>query len=235
MYMVGKWNFKICFASRDGMVSAAMSELVHLSRRGGPRQGFGVEKGSRVGVFGPCEKRWCQRPWASPIATVYSRNGLKQPKHVEIAQSQDKECDSMWTLTQESWRDEAEIVRDNYYVGGSVPLTQNYAFHNLLTGMVCHWMGEDYWGDWKVDRKQECKSTDIDRFTHIQQPLLKRDVDKCSMITTEFRLSKTVTPFPVIEELWDKNTVITLADDQDRTLDVKLLEFLCFTCVRSKA
>jgi len=50
----------------------------------------------------------------------------------------------MWTLTQESWRDEAETVCDNYYVGGSVPQTQNHAFHNLLTGMVRHWMGEDY-------------------------------------------------------------------------------------------
>jgi len=55
------------------------------------------------------------------------------------------------------------------------------------------------------------------------------------MITTKLRLSKIVTPFPVFEERWDPNTVITLADDQGGTLDVKLLELLCFTHMRFKA
>ena len=50
----------------------------------------------------------------------------------------------MWLMAQESYRDEAETVRQNCYVGGSAPQTQKDAFHNLLTGAVRHWMGEDY-------------------------------------------------------------------------------------------
>jgi len=38
-----------------------------------------------------------------------------------------------------------------------------------------------------------------------------------------------VTQFPVFEEHWDPNAVIIMADDQGGTLDVKLLELLCFT------
>ena len=44
-----------------------------------------------------------------------------------------------------------------------------------------------------------------------------------------------VRPFPVFEHYWDPNTVITLADDQDGTLVVNLLVFLCFTPVCYKA
>ena len=44
-----------------------------------------------------------------------------------------------------------------------------------------------------------------------------------------------MTPFPVFEERWDPNAVITMADDQGRTLDVKLLELLCFTHTKYKA
>ena len=43
-----------------------------------------------------------------------------------------------------------------------------------------------------------------------------------------------VTPFPVFKEHWDPNAVITMADDQGGTLDVKLLELLCFTRTRYK-
>jgi len=51
------------------------------------------------------------------------------------------------------------------------------------------------------------------------------------MITIQLRLSTIVTrtPFPVFEQHWDPNAVITLADDQDSTLEVKLLEFLLIT------
>jgi len=49
------------------------------------------------------------------------------------------------------------------------------------------------------------------------------------------RLSKIVTPFLVFEENWDPNAVITMADDQGHTPDVKLLELLCFTRTRHKA
>jgi len=50
------------------------------------------------------------------------------------------------------------------------------------------------------------------------------------------RVSKIVMPFPVFEEHWDPNTVMTLADDQDGTVDVKLIELLCCTrvCYRNK-
>jgi len=39
---------------------------------------------------------------------------------------------------------------------------------------------------------------------------------------------------PIFEQHWDHNAVITLGDDQGRTLDVKLLELLCFTRTRYK-
>jgi len=50
--------------------------------------------------------------------------------------------------------------------------------------------------------------------------------------TTKLAFSHIVTPFPVFEEHWDPNAVITLGDDQGRTLDVKLLELLCLTRTR---
>jgi len=57
---------------------------------------------------------------------------------------------------------------------------------------------------------------------------------KCSMITTNLRLSKIVTLFPVFEEHWEPNMVITLADDRDGILNVSLLEVLCLTRKRFK-
>jgi len=55
-----------------------------------------------------------------------SRNELTQLKHVpgksiQIEQSEGRDWDSMWTLNQESYRDEAETVCHNCYVGGSRP------------------------------------------------------------------------------------------------------------------
>jgi len=44
-----------------------------------------------------------------------------------------------------------------------------------------------------------------------------------------------VTPFPVFEEYWDPNAVITMADDQGHTLDVKLLELPWFTRTRHRS
>jgi len=63
---------------------------------------------------------------------------------------------------------------------------------------------------------QKCSSNrpDLDGFKHNQQPMLHRDMKKCSMITTKLRLSKIVTPFPVFEEHWDPNAVITMGDDR---------------------
>jgi len=52
------------------------------------------------------------------------------------------------------------------------------------------------------------------------------------MITTKLRLSKSVTTFPVFEKHLDFNAVMTMADDQGGTLDVKLLELLCFIRTR---
>jgi len=99
-------------------------------------------------------------------------------------------------------------------LGESALQAQNDAFHNLLTGAVRHWMGEDCWGDWMVDRAHSSRPPDINAFTHSQQPLPKKFMDKCSMITTKLRLSKIVTPFPVFEEHWDPNAVITMGDDR---------------------
>ena len=52
--------------------------------------------------------------------------------------------DSDTSVSVSSFRDEAETVCHNCYVGGSNPQIQKDAFHNLLTGVVHHWMGEDY-------------------------------------------------------------------------------------------
>jgi len=95
-------------------------------------------------------------------------------------------------------------------------------------------MGEDYWGDWTVDRPPGRYPPDLDGFKHNQQPLLARVMTKCSMITTKLRLSKIVTPFPVFEQHWDPNAVVTMADDRGGRLDVKLLELLCFTRTQYK-
>ena len=96
-------------------------------------------------------------------------------------------------------------------------------------------MGEDYWGDWMVDRPPDCNPPDLDGFKDSQQQLLDSDVQKCLLKTTKLGLSKIVTPFPVFEENWAPNSVITIADDQGHTLDVKLLESLCFTRRRHKS
>jgi len=96
-------------------------------------------------------------------------------------------------------------------------------------------MGEDYRGDWMVDQKSGPNPPDLDGFEHNQQPLLDCAMKKCNMITTKLRLSKIVTPLPVFEEHWDPNAVITMADDQGHTLDVKLLEFLCIMSRRHKS
>jgi len=96
-------------------------------------------------------------------------------------------------------------------------------------------MGEDYWGDWTEDRSARKSPPDINGFIHSQQPLTNKVISKCSMITTKLRLSKIVTPFLVFEEHGDPDSVITMADDQGGTLDVNLLELLCFTRQRYKA
>ena len=174
-----------------------------------------------------------------------SRNSLLQKRTEateacarKIAQSEGKDQGSMWTPTQESYPDEAETVCHSCYVGGSALQTQKDAFHNLLIGVVRHWMGEDYWGDETMDRKKGSRHgppPDINGFTHSKQTLQQKVMNKFSMTTTKLRLTKIVTPSPVFEEHWDPNTVISLVYDQGSTLDVKLLELLCLTCRRYKA
>ena len=80
-----------------------------------------------------------------------------------------------------------------------------------------------------MDRPPGRYPPDLDGFKHNQQPMPDSAVKKCSMLITKLRLSQIVTPFPVFEEHWDPNAVIAMADDQGRTLDVKLHELLCFT------
>jgi len=77
--------------------------------------------------------------------------------------------------------------------------------------------------------------TDINEFTHSQQPFTQAVIQKCSLKTKKLRLSKIVTPFLVFEELWDLNAVINMADDQCGTLDAKLLELLCLKLMRYQA
>jgi len=129
-------------------------------------------------VSGPCETN--------------SRKGLNN-KVTEacarkITQPEGKDWGSTWTLTQESHCDEAETVCHNCYVGGFAPQIQKDAFHNLLSGVVHHWMRENYFGDYTVDRKQGPNPSDKDGFKHSQQPLTDAVMQKCSMETPKLRL-----------------------------------------------
>ena len=96
-------------------------------------------------------------------------------------------------------------------------------------------MAEDYRCDCTVDRGRSKRPPDINGSIHSQQPLINKVINKCSTITTKLRVSKIVTPFPVFEERWDPNSVMTLADDQGGTFDVNLLQLLCFTRQRYTA
>ena len=62
------------------------------------------------------------------------------------------------------------------------------------------------WRSMTEDRWARKKPPNMKGFKHSQQLLLKKVVDKCSMITTKLRLSKIVTPFLVFEEHWDPPT-----------------------------
>jgi len=106
----------------------------------------------------------------------------------KIAHPEGRDWSSLWTLTQESYRDEVETVCHNCYVGGSAPQTQKDAFHNLLTD----WMGQDYFGDWMMDRKNGSKPPDLDGFKHNQQPLPGAIMRKGRMTTTKLRLCGTL-------------------------------------------
>jgi len=216
---------------REEMVSAAMSELGHLGPKASTKV-LALQRGLDWGSLSPSARDGLK----SEVRNEWAHTGLSKKRTEEteacvrkIAQSEGNEWGSMWSLTQESYHNESETVCYNCYVRGSTPQTQKDAFHNLLTGPVRHWMGEDYWGDWAEDRSARNCPPDINGFTHSQQPLTNRVINKCSMITTKLRLSKIVSPFPVFEEHWEPNAVITMADDQGGTLDVKLLELFCFT------
>jgi len=228
-------------AGRAEMVSAARSELGHLGAEAhanafSPTRGVEWELFDKAVRAEMVSATMCEhRGAASRLGTAKKRTEGIEACAQKIAHSEGKNWGSLWTLTQESYRDEAETVCQNCHVGGSAPQSQIDAFHNLLTGIVRHWMGEDYFGDCMVARKHGANRPDLDGFKHNQQPLLDRVIQKCSMTTTKLRLSKIVTPFPVFKEHLEPNAVITMADDQGGTLDVKLLELLCFTSKRHKA
>jgi len=135
-------------AGRAEMVSAAMNELGMST--------FATERGldwdslspsAQEGLINEARIEWSQR------GTINNRTKATEACAQKIAHSKGRDWDSMWTLTQEFYRngDEVETGCHNCYVGGSAPQTQKDAFHNLLTGAVRHLMGEDYWGDWTVD------------------------------------------------------------------------------------
>mmetsp|Transcript_80135 Transcript_80135/g.117415 ORF Transcript_80135/g.117415 Transcript_80135/m.117415 type:complete len:226 (-) Transcript_80135:682-1359(-) len=142
-------------AGRAKMVSAAMSELGHLGAEAHTKAlalTRGVEWGS-LDQAGRKEMTSAAMSELKLVSKLRKRTEATEACARKIAQSEGKDWGSMWLLTQvsassRSYRDEAETVCQKcYYVGGSAPLTQKDAFHNLLTGAVRHWMGEDYWGD----------------------------------------------------------------------------------------
>jgi len=130
--------------------------------------------------------RWARRLNERTLrGKLNKRNEATEACARKNAQSEWKNWGSMWTLTQESYRDEAETVCHNCFVGGSAPQTQKDAFHNLLTGAVRHWMREDYLCDWAVDRPKSSHPPDINRFKHSQQTLAQAVMQKCSITTTK--------------------------------------------------
>jgi len=123
------------------MVSAAMSELGHLGAEAHAKA-LALDRG---GVEWELLDRAGRAEMKSRVHSERSLQGysMKRTEATEacalkIAQSEGKDWGSMWTLTQESYRDEAETVCHNCYVGGSTPQTQKDTFHNLLTGAVHH-------------------------------------------------------------------------------------------------
>ena len=132
-------------------------------------QYFGFAKGSRVGVVGYCvasrdgvngheQARYkyirC-REWArlarkelsseahGERTLVKSRNILQPSKGTEACQSSQSEGKFASTLTQESYRNEAETVFQNRYIWRSAPQTQQItelrppAYGERDTGWVC--------------------------------------------------------------------------------------------------
>jgi len=148
-----EWG-KLDLAGRAEMVSAAMSELGHLGADGHAKalaitRGVEWELSDQAGrkemtsvAMGEKNRRVALKKWTEASEACARK----------IAHSEGKDWGSLWTLKQESYRDEAEAVCRYCYVGGSAPQTQKDAFHNVLNGAVRHWMGEDYWGVWTADR-----------------------------------------------------------------------------------
>jgi len=97
----------------------------------------------------------------------------------------------------------------------SAPQTQKDAFHNLLTGAVRHWMWEDYWdggptSNWEPPRHERIytQSTAID----------SQSTQQVQHNNHKVALFKDCDAIPGLQEHWDPNVVITMADDQGGTV-----------------
>jgi len=144
-------------AGRAEMVPAAMGQLGLLA--------FAVERGLDWDSLSPSAREGLvseAHNEQTHIGRTKQRTEATEARAQKIAMSEGKDWGSTWTLTQESYRDEAKTVYHNCYVGGPTPQTQKDAFHNLLTGVVRPWMGEDYWDDWMVDLTKSKRPPDID-------------------------------------------------------------------------
>ena len=115
-------------AGREEIVSAAMGQVsLPACAFAAPRRlvWYSLSPSTREGLNSEARNKWSLR------ALLKQGNEATEACARKIANSEGKDWDSMWTLTQESYRDEAETVCHNCYVGGSAPQTQKDAFHNL--------------------------------------------------------------------------------------------------------
>jgi len=108
-------------AGRSEMVSAAMSELGHLGAEGHAKAlawTRGVEwelldKAGRSEMMSEAMGKLGPLSVAPRIGMAKKRTEATEVCTRKIAQSEGKDWDSMWLLTQESYRDEAETVCQN--------------------------------------------------------------------------------------------------------------------------
>jgi len=108
-------------AGRPEMVSAAMSELSHLAPEASAK-GWALKSGVDWGSLSPSARDGLKREVRSGRTLrghAKKRTAATEACAWKIAQTEGKDWDTMWTLTQESYRDGAETVCHNCYVGGS--------------------------------------------------------------------------------------------------------------------
>ena len=108
------------------MVLAAMSELWHLAPEASAKA-LALQRGLDWGSLSPSARDELK----SEVRNEWSLQGISKKRTEateacarKFEQSEGEDWGSVWSLTQESYRDEAETVCHNCYVGGSTPQTQ---------------------------------------------------------------------------------------------------------------